>query len=274
MPPLYKYLSADRISYLDNELLRFTQPSDLNDPFECLPNIDLDPKLFLKGVLERTKPALEQKVTGKKKWEQREQKKAIKKARKQLERDYTKDQDHLPKRYLARYLKHANARIGIFSLTNKWNNSLMWSHYTNSHMGFCVGFNRSHSFFQQQKTDRNDIGKLVDISYSKERIKLNVNDGLEIIPELFEHKSIDWAYEEEVRLIRELSNCTEEIDKGDELPLCLFRVPHEAVSEVVAGANASDGLISDLKKFTDKHKIPLYRTNISIREYDLDREKI
>ncbi len=33
----YKYLPIERLSYLDNELLRFTQPTDLNDPFECLP---------------------------------------------------------------------------------------------------------------------------------------------------------------------------------------------------------------------------------------------
>ena len=33
----YKYLPPERLSYLDDELLRYTQPIDLNDPFECLP---------------------------------------------------------------------------------------------------------------------------------------------------------------------------------------------------------------------------------------------
>lgn len=33
----YKYLPIDRKDYLKNEFLRFTQPNDLNDPFECLP---------------------------------------------------------------------------------------------------------------------------------------------------------------------------------------------------------------------------------------------
>jgi hypothetical protein len=34
---IYKFLPSDRLSYLEDELLRITQPGDLNDPFECLP---------------------------------------------------------------------------------------------------------------------------------------------------------------------------------------------------------------------------------------------
>lgn len=37
MTPYYKYLSDSRLSYLEDELIRFTQPGDLNDPFECMP---------------------------------------------------------------------------------------------------------------------------------------------------------------------------------------------------------------------------------------------
>lgn len=35
---LYKYLSSDH-DYFDNELLRFSQQSALNDPFECAPGL-------------------------------------------------------------------------------------------------------------------------------------------------------------------------------------------------------------------------------------------
>ena len=34
---IYKYLLAERKTYFEDELLRFTQPRYLNDPFECLP---------------------------------------------------------------------------------------------------------------------------------------------------------------------------------------------------------------------------------------------
>ena len=34
---LYKYVSLERIDILENSLLRFTQPSTFNDPFEMKP---------------------------------------------------------------------------------------------------------------------------------------------------------------------------------------------------------------------------------------------
>ena len=34
---LFKYLPPERKTFFTDFLLRFTQPSDLNDPFECLP---------------------------------------------------------------------------------------------------------------------------------------------------------------------------------------------------------------------------------------------
>jgi len=35
----YKYLTIERTTYLKDKLLRFTQPGDLNNPFECRPQI-------------------------------------------------------------------------------------------------------------------------------------------------------------------------------------------------------------------------------------------
>ena len=42
-----------------------------------------------------------------------------------------------------------DAKLGVLSLSRRWDSSLMWSHYTSSHTGFCVGFDRDHEFFQQ-----------------------------------------------------------------------------------------------------------------------------
>ena len=40
---LYKYVPAERKDYLDenHQLLRFTQPGALNDPFECCPGLSV-----------------------------------------------------------------------------------------------------------------------------------------------------------------------------------------------------------------------------------------
>ena len=53
MSPVYKYLPPDRKTYLDDELLRFTQPGALNDPFECIPIVPkVDPEKFVQGLIE------------------------------------------------------------------------------------------------------------------------------------------------------------------------------------------------------------------------------
>jgi len=38
------------------------------------------------------------------------------------------------------YLKSINEEFGIFSLSKSKNNLLMWSHYADSHKGYCIGF--------------------------------------------------------------------------------------------------------------------------------------
>lgn len=40
------------------------------------------------------------------------------------------------------YLAAVDARFGILSLTTKRDNLLMWSHYSNSHKGYCIGFDK------------------------------------------------------------------------------------------------------------------------------------
>jgi hypothetical protein len=37
---IFKYVSSDRIDILEKLLIRFTQPSCFNDPFEMLPVVD------------------------------------------------------------------------------------------------------------------------------------------------------------------------------------------------------------------------------------------
>ena len=38
-------------------------------------------------------------------------------------------------------IKTENVPNGFFSLSNNYDNYLMWSHYANNHKGICIGFN-------------------------------------------------------------------------------------------------------------------------------------
>ena len=123
----YKYLPINRLSYLEDELLRFTQPGDLNDPFECLPkkpSIEEFDNLINSLIPENSNKVIQKEIKAK------------------------YDSKYLDELYKTQVEK-VNEDIGIFSLSKNWKSSLMWAHYTESHKGFCVGFDSKNNFFKK-----------------------------------------------------------------------------------------------------------------------------
>ncbi len=114
-PILYKYLPSKRISYFEDELLRFTQAKDLNDSFE-LAKIK-NPKIeVFKSTIEIS----------------------------DLEREFL----------ISNFFKNKTNEIesfGILSLSMRSDSTLMWSHYAESHSGFAIGFNLNHPFFDSER---------------------------------------------------------------------------------------------------------------------------
>ncbi|MBT2620300.1 DUF2971 domain-containing protein [Chryseobacterium sp. ISL-6] len=53
---------------------------------------------------------------------------------------------NIGKNHYEKYVENVNRNFGIYSLTTKNSNLLMWSHYGNSHKGFCIGFNTEKLF--------------------------------------------------------------------------------------------------------------------------------
>lgn len=92
-------------------------------------------------------------------------------------------------------------RIGVLSLSKKWNNVLMWSHYAGYHEGFVVGF-------RYIKSDIDDALEAFDIvplpvKYTDERYvedytnDLTTNDAENALL----IKGCDWKYEDEERVL-------------------------------------------------------------------------
>lgn len=92
-----------------------------------------------------------------------------------------------------------NAVIGVFSLTTQPTNILMWSHYSNSHRGFVVGFDTDSLFTDIQCT-------ILPVSYQKEYPSISPGLGTEEGPleiySIYGTKSGLWEYEDEVRMIK------------------------------------------------------------------------
>jgi hypothetical protein len=47
---------------------------------------------------------------------------------------------NLKKKIDRRFIENRKEHLGVISFSKRWNSILMWSHYSESHTGFCVGF--------------------------------------------------------------------------------------------------------------------------------------
>jgi hypothetical protein len=100
-------------------------------------------------------------------------------------------------------LHKAFDNAGLFCLTEVPSNLLMWSHYADSHRGFCVGFGR---------TPNNALGRQArPVVYQSDYPHLsaaNFNPATNpnSIDQLWLVKATDWAYEREWRIMTDAGN--------------------------------------------------------------------
>jgi Protein of unknown function (DUF2971) len=87
--------------------------------------------------------------------------------------------------------------FGVLSLTPHPDNYLMWSHYSNSHSGFCVEFDT-------RKLVESIAGHFQKVKYTDDIPLFSIKDRLEseLAEKLIYTKSKTWEYEDEYRLSR------------------------------------------------------------------------
>jgi hypothetical protein len=111
-------------------------------------------------------------------------------------------------------------------------NLLMWSHYSDSHRGFCVGLDsdRLQKHFKMLADQGRLIVENLKVQYCTEYPAWNTLelDGLEWLTQQFEVKSSDWSYEREWRYIL--------FDKTNHR----LDIPKEAIVEVILGCDMSE----------------------------------
>ncbi len=110
--------------------------------------------------------------------------------------------------------------VGVLCLTEDSGNTLMWAHYADCHRGVTIGFDAEHAFFASPKSPADFLQFLTPIFYSQHRSVLSLEffrkyqaeeiartGWLELLRHqdpLFFTKSLDWQYEREWRLVRQL----------------------------------------------------------------------
>lgn len=277
---LYKYLPPARTDIILNCKIRFTQYGAFNDPFELNPNInkiaeeneikELVRKDFVRLIEgEYHKNAVIQALISKEAFIQLAQmgEKFVKNAVVDIEP------------YIVTMLpgilqETVNSLLGALSLSEICDHELMWSHYAEEHKGYAIGFDSSHSFFDQKKSPVDELRHLRKIDYrdSPPEINLMKTSGAE----LFFVKSSRWEYEAEWRMLLPLSDSADTIDKQP-YPIHLFVFPPEAVTRIIFGAKMNtetkEVIKSKLISGGNLSHVELYQARIDSSSYGILIEK-
>jgi hypothetical protein len=130
-------------------------------------------------------------------------------------------------------LKDLNQSIGILCLSKVGDSILMWSHYADQYAGAAIEFDGSADFFNGQ----------IDIEYRSDRPKRDIsaylNAGVPVPLAELCVKSDQWQYEEEVRIIRNLTDCVNTGNSRRGFPVYTQRVPQDCIRQIVLGERTS-----------------------------------
>ncbi len=259
---LFKYMSEKVVPLFVKTLkVRFTQPFELNDPFEFRPFMDfegtaedvrelvdakisemfgtIDGALSIMAELQATDPNYPKQVVPINVFRTLVANNPV------LEQQFMAEiQKHkaevLDKKRMAalwethweKFREALGHALGIFSLTEDPANVLMWSHYASQHFGAAVEFDENHPWFSQKTHASDDIRHLVKVSYVQSPHprtwkQLNGTDMLYT-------KDAQWSYEREWRIIRQTKDGAE-VTPG----IICFDVPADVIRSIIFGSRAT-----------------------------------
>lgn len=251
---LYKYLTPDRIDVLQNCMVRYTQPEAFNDPFEVKPYItkidaeeDEACSQFEECLLKLLRETCEKQpkhVQDKLSYDA-----LLKLAQEVIGPDFKKAfydfMEMLTPMIRSTWTEKFTNTFGIFSLTEKPDNLLMWAHYAASHEGFVIGFDSDQPCFHEKNRPGDELHHIRKVEYRENRPALAFSEisGTEILM----IKSTQWSYEQEWRIIRHLQEANK-IIQAHPYPIHLFQFPSAAVSEIILGCRMNEEKREDITK--------------------------
>lgn len=160
--------------------------------------------------------------------------------------------------------------VEILALTDSYNNLLMWSHYAESHKGYCIEFVVE------------DPSKIFKVQYI-EKIPKGINTALihttdikerEEICKFFLNKSKAWEYENEYRAINidnwKIQKNGLSIELGHAIPLNEIGLK---VNKIILGANCNKHLAKRIVKDCIDNNVPCVRAKLCSDKYDVEISK-
>lgn len=237
---LYKYVGTANYHFaiLENLEIRFSQPSVLNDPEDCQPQV-VAPK-DIRAAVDRM---MQRNVA---KQPRRLSKAALARARSDLLRSYTADIDrHI--RESADVLRRNLDVVGVLSLADTPDNLDMWTRYASDHQGFVIEFDTRFGPLIQRPGESGWQGLPVPVAYQPNRPEVYCNsDELQLPYELVIIKTTPWSYEREWRVVRDRAIADRVVSPGP-TEVSLFSIDPRAISAIYVGRDASVGTVQRIR---------------------------
>lgn len=245
---------------LYNELY-LASPKDFNDPFDCR----ISPNFIDLTKEEKYSYINELAIS---KFEETERKglnfpKVLKDLEKRLD-DPIKFQRDSEKIIYNEQDKY----YGILSLSCRWKSILMWSHYSDCHRGFCVGF------WEEKLRNTGFFGKAGIVKYDtkfpeiKPKVAKTPEDIIETTFIRTHTKSEDWTYEAEYRLVQNYFPNEPKPFKR------IIRVPDDVFAEVILGINISENDKDEIVEICKIKGISVYQAIKKDFRFEIDRALI
>lgn len=283
---LYKHVCYCRRDILEGARVRFTQPSDLNDPFEMKPYFEeieewatLKPKL-LSTLPNLSAPSREDVNAARQAFptltpEQMSafQNLAVAQSCGDFEQSLA-GMNPLVRTLLGWDAKQRKAyydglddRMGVFCLSETATDVLMWAHYADNHKGFLIEFDSEHEFFHQAWQDGTD--RFRRVNYLSERTNVKTAAALNR-DEVFFTKSKAWEHEREWRMVLPLQSANHPpIGR-----IYLFDIPPTCITGLIFGCNMPKHEQQAIREFvaTDGRysHATLHQARISETTFDIE----
>ena len=248
---LYKYTTYQNLIRILQGSIRFTQPGAFNDPFE------IAPKILVPENLEQTEITLSFSVLAAR------EKPGVGELAWDFESDFCNDTNS------RRIRNSLDKALGPLCLNRNRLSKLMCSHYAGIYSGTVIEVDSSHEFFSGY----------FDMDYQEHRPKKDLcicHSSYEALP-IAEWcvKPTEWQYEEEVRVVRNLSDCK---DAGCEdargYPMYVMDFPSECITSLTLGERMPICCQRAVWTHVRDWDLSLYLDPISNWGYEFRREPI
>lgn len=154
-----------------------------------------------------------------------------------------------------------DTKLGILSLSKRYDDELLWAHYADSHNGFCIEYD-----LERLMSKQNPKHRFFDIQYSVQIPSLDFAEILDqnnpdtLIKIMLSFKSQRWEYENELRIITE--------NQG------LNTYDYRAVKAIYFGLKTPEDEIDQVMKTLQGRRIKYFQMHLKPNSFEFEAKQI